>query len=45
MPTPGTVTTQIDKNLFEVHALNSDFGDDLRNGEMDKKVSWLEGVK
>ena len=43
--TPGTVTTQIDKNLFEVHALNSDFGDDLRNGEMDKKVSWLEGVK
>ena len=43
--TPGTVTTQIDKNTFEVHALNSDFGDDLRNGEMDKKVSWLEGKK
>mgnify|MGYP005677024259 FL=1 len=43
--TPGTVTTQIDKNTFEVHALNSDFGDDVRNGEMDKKVSWLEGKK
>ena len=43
--TPGTVTTQIDKNTFEVHALNSDFGDDVRTGEMDKKVSWLEGKK
>ena len=41
--TPGTVTTQIDKDTFEVHALNSDFGDDVRKGEMDKKVSWLEG--
>ena len=43
--TPGTVTTQINKSIFEIHALNSDFGDDVRNGEMDKKVKWLEGSK
>jgi multicomponent Na+:H+ antiporter subunit E len=43
--TPGTVIIQIDDNLFEVHALNSDFGNDIRNGEMDKKVLWLEGKK
>ena len=43
--TPGTVTTQINKNTFEIHALNSDFGDDVRSGQMDKKVKWLEGNK
>jgi len=43
--TPGTVTTQINKNTFEIHALNSDFGDDVRSGQMDKKVKWLEGSK
>ena len=43
--TPGTVTTKIQKGVFEVHALNSDFGDDVRSNEMDKKVTWLEGKK
>ena len=43
--TPGTVTTKIQKGVFEVHALNSDFGNDIRNNEMDKKVTWLEGKK
>ena len=43
--TPGTVTTQINKNTFEIHALNSDFGDDVRSGQMDKKVKCLEGSK
>ncbi len=43
--TPGTVTTKIQKGVFEVHALNSDFGDDVRTNEMDKKVTWLEGKK
>ena len=43
--TPGTVTTKIQKGVFEVHALNSDFGNDVRNNEMDKKVTWLEGKK
>ena len=43
--TPGTVTTKIQKGVFEVHALNSDFGNDVRTNEMDKKVTWLEGKK
>ena len=43
--TPGTVTTKIQKGVFEVHALNSDFGKDVRTNEMDKKVTWLEGKK
>ena len=43
--TPGTVTTKIQKGVLEVHALNSDFGNDVRTNEMDKKVTWLEGKK
>ena len=43
--TPGTVTTKIQKGVFEVHALNSDFGNDIRTNEMDKKVTRLEGKK
>ncbi len=43
--TPGTVTTKIQKGVFEVHALNSDFGNDVRTNEMDRKVTWLEGKK
>ena len=43
--TPGTVTTKIQKGVFEVHALNSDFGNDVRTNEMDKKVTWLEGKR
>ena len=43
--TPGTVTTKMDKDVFEVHALNADFGNDIRTNEMDRKVTWLEGKK
>ena len=43
--TPGTVTTKMHKNVFEVHALNADFGNDIRTNEMDRKVTWLEGKK
>ena len=43
--TPGTVTTKIKDNTFEVHALNSDFGDDVRSNVMDQKVQRLEGKK
>ena len=43
--TPGTVTTQIKNDLFEVHALTKDFGDDVRSSEMDKMVTWLEKGK
>ena len=40
--TPGTVTTQIKNDIFEVHALTKDFGDDVRSSDMDKMVTWLE---
>ena len=43
--TPGTVTTQIKNDLFEVHALTKDFGDDVRSSDMDKMVTWLEKGK
>ena len=43
--TPGTVTTKMHKDIFEVHALNADFGNDIRTNEMDRKVTWLEGMK
>ena len=43
--TPGTVTTQIKDNVFEVHALTKEFGDDVRSSEMDRMVSWLEKGK
>ena len=43
--TPGTVTTVLDGDILEVHALTSDMADDVKSGAMDKKVSWLEGNK
>ena len=43
--TPGTVTTELDRDVLEVHALSSDMADDVKSGAMDKKVSWLEGNK
>ena len=43
--TPGTVTTQIKNDIFEVHALTKDFGDEVRSNEMDKMVTWLEKGK
>ena len=41
--TPGTVTTLLDGDILEVHALSSDMAEDVKSGVMDKKVSWLEG--
>ena len=43
--TPGTVTTVLDGDILEVHALSSDMADDVKSGVMDKKVSWLERNK
>ena len=43
--TPGTVTTELDGDILEVHALSSDMADDVKSGAMDRKVSWLEGNK
>ena len=43
--TPGTVTTKIKDNVFEVHALTKEFGDDVRSSDMDRMVTWLEKGK
>ena len=39
--TPGTVTVSINENIFLVHALTAEMGDDVRSGTMDKKVTNL----
>mgnify|MGYP001158854729 FL=1 len=43
--TPGTVKTQLEKDVLEVHALSSDMAEDVKSGEMDKMVTWLERNK
>jgi multicomponent Na+:H+ antiporter subunit E len=40
--TPGTVTIDIDDNGFLVHALDANFGDDVRSGEMDRRMAATE---
>ena len=40
--TPGTVTTQLDEDILEVHALTAEMAEDVKNGQMDKMVTWLE---
>ncbi len=39
--TPGTVTVSINENIFLVHALTAEMGDDVRSGTMDEKVTKL----
>lgn len=41
--TPGTVTVDIDGDEFVVHALSQEAADDLATGEMDRRVTALEG--
>ena len=41
--TPGTVTVDIDGDEFVVHALSDATKGDLESGEMDRRVSALEG--
>ena len=40
--TPGTVTTQLDEDVLEVHALSAEMAEDVKSGQMDKMVTWLE---
>lgn len=42
--TPGTVTIEIEEGGFIVHALTRDFADGVLNGEMDRRVTLLEGA-
>ena len=41
--TPGTVSIAVDGNLIEVHALTQVAADGLETGEMDQRVTALEG--
>jgi len=41
--TPGTVSINLWRNEIRVHALTRDAAKTLRDGEMDARVSRLEG--
>lgn len=43
--TPGTVSINVDGNTIEVHALTREAAQDLRRGEMDRRVREAEGGK
>lgn len=42
--TPGTVTIGLEKGLFEVHVLTDGAAKDLQSGNMDRRVTVLEGL-
>jgi len=42
--TPGTVSIDIDADEITVHALTREAAADLEAGEMDRRVTWLEGA-
>ena len=42
--TPGTLTIDADDGILEVHALTQQVADDLATGEMDRRVTRLEGT-
>jgi multicomponent Na+:H+ antiporter subunit E len=41
--TPGTVTTELSGDTLEVHALTREAADSLVEGDMDRRVTRLEG--
>lgn len=41
---PGTVTMRLNEDVITVHALTREAADDLRNGEMNRRVSDVESV-
>ena len=41
--TPGTITIQLDDDEFVVHALSDKAADDLRDGDMERRVARLYG--
>ena len=43
--TPGTVTTYLSEGRLEVHALSEEGATALRQGEMDRRVSAVEGIR
>jgi len=41
--TPGTVSVDLDPGVIVVHALHEDAADGVLEGEMDRRVSAVEG--
>ena len=41
--TPGTVALDVRDRAILVHALDANSADGLKTGEMDRRVTWLEG--
>jgi len=41
--TPGTVTIGVDDHIFEVHSLTPGSAEGLQTGDMDRRVTALEG--
>lgn len=41
--TPGTITLDVQDDMFEVHALTRAGAEGVQQGDMDRKVCWLEG--
>jgi multicomponent Na+:H+ antiporter subunit E len=41
--TPGTVSIGVKGSYITVHAIAEDVADGLQEGEMDRRVTWLEG--
>jgi multicomponent Na+:H+ antiporter subunit E len=41
--TPGTVSMYLDGDIIEVHALTESGARELKDGEMDRRVSAIEG--
>ena len=43
--TPGTVSINLEGDHIEVHALTEELADDLKTGDMDRRVTRLEGAR
>jgi len=42
--TPGTVSIQVHGDAITVHAIAEEAAEELLKGEMDRRVTWLEGI-
>ena len=42
--TPGTVTIEVEDNIFTVHAISKEGAEEVEAGDMDGRVSSMEGL-
>ena len=42
--TPGTVSIRVHGRAITVHAIAEEVAEGLAEGEMDRRVTWLEGL-